>query len=215
MPSKRRVSQKKRGTKRREKKFSKKGGRRRRTRRLHKKGSGPGTQELMPIGQSIKLMYDTMYVNSHGSEDPYSNKKITPAGNYEDPEYIDGQIKEFDATIRQPLLNSKYGKMFLNGPTRIDRLFRGFEEDDNISKKLTELSSKVIISFKDLEDALKLAQSVYQDIIYKLETVKNSGRHEDVNTLLLTSSYPAKHAYNNYVTPAEGKRRPSVGSMSF
>jgi hypothetical protein len=47
MPSKRRVSQKKRVTRRREKKLSKKGGRR--TRRLHKKGSGPGTQELTSV----------------------------------------------------------------------------------------------------------------------------------------------------------------------
>ena len=54
MPSKRRLSQKKRVSRRREKKLSKKGGRRRRrTQRLNKKGSGPGTQELIKIVDNL------------------------------------------------------------------------------------------------------------------------------------------------------------------
>ena len=180
-----------------------------------KRGKGPGTKQLIPIGIAIAKMYDTMYVNSHGSEDDFSNKEITPTANYEDETYIQGQIEEFDRTIRQPLLTSKYGIMFLHGPTMTDRWVRGYQSVDNITKMLTELSTREIATFEDLEKALKLAQRAFNNITFQIEKVKGQNKplSDDAKKLTFKSNIPATHAYQNYVTPAEGKRRPSLSEM--
>jgi hypothetical protein len=105
--------------------------------------------------------------------------------------------------------------MFLHGPTMTDKWVRGYQPVDNITKMLNELSTRQITTFKELEDALKLAQSAFNNITFQIEKVKGQNKplSDDANNLTFTSNIPATHAYQNYVTPATGKRRPSLPNI--